>query len=279
MDSLDMIHFKLYITFAKGDHRAAFGYKPKSWLPMKGGNSLLITYVSSLETRVKRLHIIMDKINDANTDTATEMIEITKTGFGSSSKMLELSLFYEMLLYEIYSIMENIAIINIFMFEDNYNVSRKFTDQRKKIIKGDLSFHLKYDEMIKNETDWYMEVNTIRNNITHFMAGIIVFSRDDDGNYISEHLSYNVSGRKEHNRFDSEIKKQIIESSLSYFEKTMNFLDATAEIYIEIMDKDTECAIPFMMNNKIEFRIISYNNYVELLSNNNGESGMTYTLK
>ncbi|WP_394697868.1 hypothetical protein [uncultured Methanomethylovorans sp.] len=100
---------------------------------------------------------------------------------------------------EIYSIMENVARINLFMFEESHDIPPKYTKQTNKIKNGKLSLNPKYDKLILEEIEWYNQVNTIRDNVNHFLTGIAVFNRLDDNTIVPQYFNYNMSERNQHN--------------------------------------------------------------------------------
>lgn len=194
-----------------------------------------------------------------------------EVGHGTNIKSLELNIYYETFLNEIYSIMENIARINLFMFDDSNSVPHSFTEQVKKIKNSELSLHPKYDKLMSEEIDWYFEVNRIRDNIAHFLTGQAVFTRTDDKKLIPQYLNYNVSNRKHHESDDFKIEKDILDSTQIFFDNTMKTLNEIAEIYIGKMDKDVPCHIPFVKEGEIEIWALSYNNFIR------GEKGTFVT--
>jgi transposase len=123
----------LFFTFIKGDHRISRKYaESKKGLPIKGLDLPLFRYVLSLQERIQRLHIIYSKIVKSHKETLEETQQVELKGYGSRIKSTELNIYYEVFFNEIYSILENVSRINLFMFENPSNISPKFSKQIKK---------------------------------------------------------------------------------------------------------------------------------------------------
>lgn len=258
-----MSNLQLFFTFIKGDHRTSLEYlKSRKGLPIKGLDHPLLRYTMSLADRIERLKIIFSKINETHVDALRETQNIYEGKLGYYMKGIELNIYYEAFLNEIYTIMENIARINVFMFDDSHDIPHSFMEQLKKIKKYKLSLHPKYNRLISEEMNWYIDVNTIRDNTVHYLTGIPIFDRSDGGTILLQHLSYNLSEREQHKDSEFKIKKDVLESAKEFFEKTMEILEKIAEIYIERMDKDVECQIIRFADNKLEVWALSYNNCI-----------------
>lgn len=269
---LSWSNLDLFFIFIKGDYRTSSKYiESKNGLPISELDFPLLRYAMSLKERIQRLQIIHSKVIETHDDVIREIQHVDEIGHGSNIKSSELNIYYETILNEIYSIMENVARINLFMFDDSYNIPHRFTEQVKKIKSSELSLHLKYNKIISEEMEWYIEVNTIRNNTNHFLTGQAVFSRLDGKIPLPQYLNYNMSNRKLQENCDFRIEKNILESTQVFFDNTMKTLNKIAEIYIERMDKDVPCHIPFFIGDQIEIWALSYNNYVK------GEKGKFIT--
>jgi hypothetical protein len=155
--------------------------------------------------------------------------------------------------------MENLAKINLFMFDAN-DPSIKFSKQMKAIKKGKLNFYPDYDKLIKKEMDWYMEVHQIRSNANHFMVGTNVFGEADDGELISEYMNFDMINSLSDNDF--KINRNILRDTELFYDSTIKILNQISEIYIERMEKDKTCIVQFIEKDGIEFREISYNQFM-----------------
>ncbi|NPE28188.1 hypothetical protein HNV12_09500 [Methanococcoides sp. SA1] len=259
----------LFLIFIKGDYRISRKYaESKKGLPIKGLDLPLFRYVLSLQERIQRLKIIYLKIAKAHKETLEETQQVEIKGYGSHIKSTELNIYYEVFFNEIYSIMENVSRINLFMFENPGSIPPKFSKQIKKIKSGDLSFSPEYDKLIREEMEWFNDVSRIRDNANHFLTGLVVFDRTDDGKPIPKYLNYNISERKKHESDDPKIEMNISNSVAIFFENTIKFLDKISSIYIERMDKDVPCHITYFKDGEVEIRSITYNDYV---AGNDGE--------
>lgn len=254
---------RLFLRFIKGDRRTSREYaESKKNLPISKLDFPLLRYTTSLSDRIDRLFIIRSKITETHGDAIKEMIHFEKTGYGYCIKGIELNIYYEAFLNEIYAIMENVARINLFMFEESHDLPQRFTSQVKR-IKNNKPIHSKYDKLILDELEWYNEVNTIRDNVNHYLTGLAVVGRSDDKKPLPQYLNYNMSPREQHVKQEFRIEKDILQSTEMFFKSTMNTLEKIAEIYIELMDKDAQCQFIFPINGENEVWEMSYNDCIQ----------------
>jgi hypothetical protein len=263
---MNISNLELFTSFIKGDRRCSPQFKleqKKGKSPVKSLDFPLYRYAISLKSRVQILSMLKEEVLCQNKMAMDEYEESQKIGMGTSYESLKLVIYYESFLNQIYNIMENISRINLIMFDDNKNKPpNKFSDQVKQIKKGNLKLHPDYDKLIKEKIEWYDKVNLIRNNANHFLAGFVVFGRSEEGKTIPEYLNYNLSEREKHSCEELEIKTNILESTDSFYTSILIFLNCVAKIYIEKMDKDVGCAISLIIDNSLEIRKISYNEFI-----------------
>ena len=255
--------FQLFLTFINADKRCSpqFMEEPKrKGIPVGELDFPLFRYVVSLKDRLSMLTILRNNIHNLNKEAKEEMERTHEKGSGTNENGLILIVCYESFLNQIYNIMENLAKINLFMFDANNNPSQGFCKQMKTIKKGNLNFHPDYDKLIKEEMDWYKEVHRMRSNANHFMVGMNVFGRADDGEWIPQYMNFNISDRLSDNDF--KIERNILRDAEFFYNSTIKILNQISEIYIEIMDKDKTCAVSFFEKDGIEFREISYNQFI-----------------
>ncbi len=254
---------QLFLTFIKADKRCSpqFMEEPKrKGIPVGELDFPLLRYTFSLENRLRMLTILRNDIHNLNKEAKEEMKRTQEKGSGTNEKGLILTVYYESFLNQIYNIMENLAKINFFMFDANITPKHGFSDQMKKINKGKLKFHPDYDKLIKEEMDWYIEVHQIRSNTNHYMVGMNVFGRADDGEWIPQYMNFNISDRFSDSDF--KIKRNILRDTEFFYNSTIKILNQISEIYIERMEKEKTCAVPFFEKDGIEFREISYNQFI-----------------
>lgn len=254
---------QLFLTFIKADKRCSPQFKEeqkRKGIPVGELDLPLLRYTDSLETRLGMLTILRNDIHNLNKEAIEEMKRTQEKGSGTNEKGLILTVYYESFLNQIYNIMENLAKISLFMFDANINPKHGFSDQMKKINKGELKFHPDYDKLIKEEMDWYMEVHQIRSNTNHYMVGMNVFGRADDGEWIPQYMNFNISGRFSDNDF--KIERNILRDTEFFNNSTIKILNQISGIYIERMEKEKPCAVPFFEKDGIEFREISYNQFI-----------------
>ncbi|WP_410509752.1 hypothetical protein RSJ42_05910 [Methanosarcina hadiensis] len=160
--------------------------------------------------------------------------------------------------------MENVAKINFFVF-DNYfilydqELNRGFENQRNKIIKGKLSLHPEYDNIIKNDLNWYNELCAIRHTFIHFIAGMCVIDRKEE--IVLKYLTYNLS----YIELNEEVKiiRNIIEDIESFYNKTITFLNDISTIYLKNLDPRIMSHINILNDDYLEIREISLGDYLE----------------
>lgn len=155
----------------------------------------LLRYIISLQNRLRMLTILRNDIHNLNKEAKEEMKRTQEKGSGINEKGLILTIYYESFLNQIYNIMENLAKINLFMFDANPSVSPHFSNQMTAIKKGNLNFYPDYDKLIKNEMDWYKQVHQIRSNVNHYMVGLNVFGRADDEEWIPQYMNFAMIDR------------------------------------------------------------------------------------
>ena len=254
---------QLFLTFIKADKRCSPQFKEeqkRKGIPVRELDFPLIRYTSSLENRLRMLTILRKDIHNLNKEAIEEMKRTQKKGSGKNEKGLILTIYYESFLNQIYNIMENMAKINLFMFDANIQPKHRFSDQMKKINTGKLEFHPNYDKLIKEKMDWYMEVHQIRSNTNHYLVGLNVFDRSDDGEWIPLYMNFNISDRFSDNGF--KIERNIIMDIEMFYNCTIKILNQISDIYIERMEKEKLCVVPFFEKNGIEFREISFNQFI-----------------
>ena len=254
---------QLFLTFIKADKRCSQQFKEeqkRKGIPGGELDFLLLEYIVSLENRLIMLTILQKDIHNLNEEAKEEMKRTQEKGSGANEKGLILTFYYESFLNQIYNIMENLAKINLFMFDAKNNPKHMFSDQMKKINNGELEFHPDYDKLIKEEMDWYKEVHQIRSNTNHYMTGMNVFGQADDGELIPQYVNFNISGRFSDNNFKN--KRNILRDTEFFYNSTIKILNQISEIYIERMEKEKTCAVSFFEKDGIEFREISYNQLI-----------------
>lgn len=261
-DKKDVSKLQLFLTFIKADKRCSpqFTKDLKRRIP---GNKLdfpLLRYVFSLEERLNMLTILRDKIHKSNKEAIDEMERIQENGSGTNEKSLNLVVYYESFLNQIYNIMENLAIINLFMFDAiKESPPDHFSDQVKKIKNRNLKFHPSYDKLIEEEMDWYDEVHRIRSTTNHFVVGMIIFGRTDEGGWIPQYMNFDIPHTADEY---FKIERNILKDTDFFYESTIKTLNQISGIYIERIDKEKPCAVTFIGKDEIEFRELSFTEYM-----------------
>lgn len=258
---MELSNLELFLMFIKVDRRGLPSFvEERKGIRVKNLDFPLFRYTFSLGMRVDMLNILRSEIYSLNEDAKKEMKHVQETGSGTNRNSLILTFYYESLLNQIYYIMENLAKINLFMFDVELEPPESFSKQEHKIKDDKMSFHPDYDRLIKEDMDWYAEVRQIRSSTTHYMSGLNIFGRADDGEFIPEYVDFNRSRR---NGGDNRIVNRNILIDTEYFyNSTIKIINQICEIYIGQMEKETMCTILFETTDGIEFKKISYNQLI-----------------
>lgn len=248
-----MSDIELFLNFIKGDKR--------NNIQVNKLDFPLFRYTESLRQRLWMLTILRNEILELNQKGISEYKITLDAGFGTDNFGILLIIRYEAFLNQIYNIAENISKINVFMFGPEKNPSHRFSGQKKQIENGKLKFHPLYDDIIKNKIDWYEKVHIIRSTANHCLTGFRVFGRNENGDPVSEYINYNMLGSHGDDN-DFKIHRNIVDDVIYFYEKTLEFLNNISRIYIGLMDKDVQCAITVYHGDRIEFRTISFNEYI-----------------
>ncbi|MDD4532036.1 MAG: hypothetical protein PHW22_01165 [Bacilli bacterium] len=252
-----------------------FGIQNKKWridneeiekrgLPVKDEFDFqIIRYIASLRDRINNLILLKNEIEVINKEAIEETEKLYETNYGMSYKRNLLANYYETFLNQIYGIMENVAKINFFVFENHFihnkQLIQSFQGQRKKIIEGKLSLHPDYDNIIKNDLDWYNELSAIRHTFIHFIAGMCVIDRKEE--IVLKYLTFNLSVI-ELNK-EEKIIRNIIEDIESFYNKTMTFLNDISTIYLKNINPRSMHYDYVLKDDYLEIMEISLGDYLE----------------
>jgi len=259
-----MDDLNLFLTFCKGDQRCNPNLNKglvKRNIPGGGLDFPLFRYVFSLSNRILMLEYLNQCILEQNMKAIENMNAIRNTGAGSSGPGIILILFFESFINQIYNIFENIAKINLFLFDDTKEqYPQDFFSQIDKIQKGAITFGQCYDEKILNMKQWYSEAVSIRHNTNHFMVGTSTYSENTEGDYIPQYLNYNVIDRTNPN--PNEIKCDIKVKTKEYHDLTLKSLNQISGCYLNRIDRDVPCDISVITENGFEIHSVSLNQFI-----------------
>jgi hypothetical protein len=254
----------LFLNFIKGDSRCSQSLKQEQRLkgiPIGSLDFPLYRYVFSLRSRLDMITFLRIKIPELNTASIESIKKIEENGSGSTQVSVELILLYEAYLNQIYNVFENIAKINLFIFNYQSKPPHSFHKQMKKIKSGNLTFDQDYDRIISEKMIWYEEIDGIRGNSNHFLVGLNVYARDETKNYIPMYMNYNISDRE--NRLETTIERNILDDTIKYYESLLQSLELIAGVYLKYIEKDNLCHIPFRTEDQLIIRELSLNQYIE----------------
>lgn len=267
MNNNQFSNLDLFLTFIKGDHRCTKGNKEeliKRRIPGAELDIPLMRYVFSLQNRIIMLSTLRQNILEQNIKAIEDFEKNRKGEITSNISGILLALYFESFVNQIYNIFENIAKINLFLFDESKDQPpQKFSVQLEKIIQNKLSFDACFDPILIKMGTWYPEAMSIRHNVNHFMAGFSVYSRgigDEKEEWYVEYMNYDVIDRDNQN--PKKILVNVQKKTLDYYYSTINSLDQIASWYIQRMDKDTPCAITIITEKGPEIYKISYNQFI-----------------
>jgi hypothetical protein len=222
----------------------------------------MLRYIWSLNHRISCVAYSLERVEEAGVH-ATEVIEkIRKVGAGSYDPILILIYYYEAFFDQIYKALENIAKINLFLYDSKRNPPHDFQKQRNHIIAGKLSFSKSYDRVMKKDMDWYGEVLRIRENTNHYAIGTGVYRRDDEGKPILQYLNYEISRRKA-NCGDAagKIESNILHSARDLHARFQSSINAIASAWLDEVDPSKKGVLPFLYPDRLEMRNVSLEEY------------------
>ncbi len=95
----------------------------------------------------------------------------------------------------------------------------------------------KTESHVKEEMGWYEEVHRIRSNTNHYMVGINIFGRTEDGGWVPRYMNFNISDRASPIE-DFKIERNILNDTDFFYVSTIKTLNQISEIYLKIMNKE-----------------------------------------
>ena len=125
-----------------------------------------------------------------------EMDQWDGKGVKSSRSHTILLAYFEALLNNDYSIMETIAKITLPFFPKS-SLPRTFHNQLEWFIREEnKKFDLEYSDYLSKNMEWYHSLREIRTEPVHFLSGLIVFDKDENGLHIPKYSNIIKSERK-----------------------------------------------------------------------------------
>lgn len=221
----------------------------------------MLRYSWSLEHRITCVNYSFERVKDAEALAAEEIEEITRRGTGTYDPSLILVYNYESLVDQIYKAMENVAKVNLFLYDSKQAPPHDFQKQMRRIANAKLGFSKSYDRIMKEDMDWYKDVLRIRENSNHYAIGMGVFKRDDSGRPILQYLNYEISRREANCGNAGKIEINILDSAMELCTRFNSCMDAIGSAWLEEVDPTERCAIRFGYPDRIETRRVSLEEY------------------
>ena len=221
----------------------------------------MLRYILSLEHRITCVNYSLERVKEAEALAAEEIKEITRWGIGTYDPSLILVYYYESLVDQIYKAMENVAKVNLFLYDSKQAPPHDFQRQMRSIANAKLGFSKSYDRIMKEDMDWYKDVLRIRENSNHYSIGMGVFKRDDNGKPILQYLNYEISRREANRGNDGKIESNILDSAKELGARFNSCMGAIGSAWLEEVDPTKRCAIPFLYPDRMETRMLSLEEY------------------
>ncbi|TKJ17464.1 hypothetical protein CEE44_02925 [Candidatus Woesearchaeota archaeon B3_Woes] len=179
-----------------------------------------------------------------------EFNEWDRKGSLSNKNNIILLAYFESLLNNVYSIMENVAKITVPFFLPKYNLKRGFRKQRNWFKKNsNLPVCKEYSDYLIKNLDWYDKLNTIRSEPTHFLSGLITFDKDENGIYIPKYFNIIKSDRNK-----KVFKTDKINIDLDFAHELGNniseFLEFYGKHFISTLDSNEQTKISTVLLNE-----------------------------
>jgi hypothetical protein len=221
----------------------------------------LLRYAWSLEHRIKCVAYSFEGVERAEVLAAAEIEKTSKLGSGSYDPILILVYYYESLVDQIYKSMENVAKVNMFLYDSKQAPPHDFQEQRQNIAKGKLNFSISYDRIMKESMGWYGDVLRIRHNSNHYAIGTGAYKRDDDGKPILQYLNYEISERRANRGTTGRIENNILDSAKGLWTRFNSCVNAIGSAWLEEVDPTIRCEISFLFPDRAEMRKVNLDEY------------------
>lgn len=254
----------LFLMFVKADERVApqrTDNQRRVGAPAGPMDWPLMRYCMSLEWRIANVKYAMVEVVKWNDRSVEEMERISRKGSGTYMPTRILVYHFESLVDQIFKTMENIAKVNLFLFESKSNPPHDFLGQMERAKKDALQFNESYSRVMKNQMEWYEDVPRIRNNSSHYVSGTGVFEYGDDGKPVPVYQSYEISERKENRSGSTKIKFRILPTVQKWRNELLSCIDSIGRAWLEELDDEMACLIPYIYPDRTEFRKISLRDY------------------
>lgn len=262
MNSRNESNMSLFLTFCYGDGRIVSRAKERKKMgPSRSLDFPLFRYTLSLKHRLSCVSHCLKEVEDSLASAATQHERLSKHGLVSYDPFLILVHKYQVLADEMYGTMENISAINSYLYPTNEAPPWSFREQMMKIRASKLSFSDSYDSIVKGDMEWYEEVLRIRRNSTHFVFGLGVFLRDEDGKMVMGYHGHEVSEREGKRSDDGVISNRILESSMELYSEFEACISAIGGAWLTEIDPNARGSITFVYPDRIESREFSLAEY------------------
>ena len=216
-------------------------------------------YIDSIYTRIDILKILNNELISVIDDTIRDHED--NEGFPVPiTSSLKLLLIYKQCLDTIYNIMENISRFNLFYLCNG--MKHSFYDQYKKIIQGNYLIPDEYRDIIKNDMDWYQDVNLIRSNMNHFLIGEYDIEKTENGEWIFKYQNINLSSREPHIDTSQFIERDILEDIDLFYKSLFHVLEKIFLVYLNKTGMETKAHFLKYTADGINIHEMSFIEYV-----------------
>lgn len=197
-----------------------------------------------LEQLDKYIEIVKNEVNNLDNK---DMLDLK-----NSIRMIG---YFEAILSNAYSIMEDIAKITLPFFPKN-NLSHSFHDQIKWFINNPNADH-EYVEYLKSRMRWYYELQEIRTECIHFLSGSISFYYDPDKKWTPK---YNIKMKSQRIRkmFRQEIISREMDFAHRIGRKMFEFLEFYGTHFLKKLDSESEVSLDTLEFDESGIKIIGH---------------------
>jgi hypothetical protein len=186
----------------------------------------------SLNYRISALNILKKRVLEQVPKASLELEESKKSMKAIPLKeYVELAVMYEAFLHSVYSLFENISHFGRLLYHSK-KLPWGFPEQKKWFLKNK-ELDKNYSEILK-KTEWYDEVNRARDEITHFIAGLVTIGDSKGLGYLISNPQNRRAGM--HEKINISSIEQHVRQTLTNINQ---FLKEFADHFLKIIDQNS----------------------------------------